>query len=580
MSLFRHRRRRQRLFSPSPVFRLPSSIVFSLFSHPDVQPPIKILHRGILRYSMSCPVKPRKRINPGRSKNGCLTCREKRKKCDERQPICARCERLRLVCQPCDRDTRPSLKERRRGRGSYKALNHSSWTAPPLLPAPSVSGILSRSSTPSVTLSNFSLPTTSIPEGLASEQDQHDEGTHMMYPTASDLGHPLGGGIMPFSLPFDSSSSSSSIFESCSGEASVDHHRGSNLDLILPQHIPLDDDGDYSTVIGPVSTPDRHNIIQSLFQSISQIPTNPFTFHTLASGVVLTKRDHHALVHYQTVFAHTQTLKNPKWSFPSLLLQTTSHSSMSFHMALAVSHQDFGLHNSSPAAQGCREDASFHFSVGLQSFQATMADAHTYSDQIAIMTTLYYMYIYLTNQEPRDAKKIARLSQVTLNYVIKYSLDFNLESGSPPASLQGGLANRPTDPATKALLARLLFWLYKEDVWSGFLGCGGRLASYFRMSQNKIKDIWKTSKSVLELNWGSSYPNDETVIDMEFSDVVDMNVYCVELQHQITEYYRAVVVDTGLREFRRLEESLNALETVSYLFTKINTLSTITYHNI
>lgn len=33
-----------------------------------------------------------------RSKQGCWTCRLRRKKCDERQPICVTCEQLKITC--------------------------------------------------------------------------------------------------------------------------------------------------------------------------------------------------------------------------------------------------------------------------------------------------------------------------------------------------------------------------------------------------------------------------------------------------------------------------------------------------
>lgn len=47
------------------------------------------------------PSKPSKRPRPPprlRTKTGCLKCRERRKKCDERRPICSACERLHIEC--------------------------------------------------------------------------------------------------------------------------------------------------------------------------------------------------------------------------------------------------------------------------------------------------------------------------------------------------------------------------------------------------------------------------------------------------------------------------------------------------
>lgn len=43
--------------------------------------------------------KPRQRRFAPRSRTGCLTCRRRRKRCDNRQPHCANCTRLNLACE-------------------------------------------------------------------------------------------------------------------------------------------------------------------------------------------------------------------------------------------------------------------------------------------------------------------------------------------------------------------------------------------------------------------------------------------------------------------------------------------------
>lgn len=45
----------------------------------------------------SVPIKKLSRARL-RTKTGCITCRDRRKKCDERRPICAACERLKIYC--------------------------------------------------------------------------------------------------------------------------------------------------------------------------------------------------------------------------------------------------------------------------------------------------------------------------------------------------------------------------------------------------------------------------------------------------------------------------------------------------
>ncbi|UKZ69682.1 uncharacterized protein TrAtP1_010685 [Trichoderma atroviride] len=74
--------------------------------------------------------KPREKLK--RSRNGCINCRTRRVKCDEKQPACGRCSSLDL---PCHKPEPPiPLKIRRRGHGPVKSRNILRWEPPKLLP--------------------------------------------------------------------------------------------------------------------------------------------------------------------------------------------------------------------------------------------------------------------------------------------------------------------------------------------------------------------------------------------------------------------------------------------------------------
>ena len=50
----------------------------------------------------------RKRASTPRSKNGCLTCRQRRVKCDEKRPVCQRCTKAEFTCSySCGADDQP-----------------------------------------------------------------------------------------------------------------------------------------------------------------------------------------------------------------------------------------------------------------------------------------------------------------------------------------------------------------------------------------------------------------------------------------------------------------------------------------
>lgn len=77
-----------------------------------------------------------------RQRRGCLTCRQRKKKCDQGQPVCGHCSRLNLVCarekprqlssswgEDAVQDARPPPAHPRRGSGSPCCSSHSDHVA-------------------------------------------------------------------------------------------------------------------------------------------------------------------------------------------------------------------------------------------------------------------------------------------------------------------------------------------------------------------------------------------------------------------------------------------------------------------
>jgi len=62
-----------------------------------------------------------------RTRNGCLTCRSRKKRCDEQHPKCAQCSRLALNCQWEDKEKsaieRKEKRERRKKERELKKRN-------------------------------------------------------------------------------------------------------------------------------------------------------------------------------------------------------------------------------------------------------------------------------------------------------------------------------------------------------------------------------------------------------------------------------------------------------------------------
>ncbi|EON98886.1 putative c6 transcription factor protein [Phaeoacremonium minimum UCRPA7] len=55
--------------------------------------------RGRPRKHPLTPIVPTNKVTKGRSKTGCITCRKRKKKCDEAKPRCMNCEKNAVVCE-------------------------------------------------------------------------------------------------------------------------------------------------------------------------------------------------------------------------------------------------------------------------------------------------------------------------------------------------------------------------------------------------------------------------------------------------------------------------------------------------
>ncbi|KAH7156029.1 hypothetical protein EDB81DRAFT_376875 [Dactylonectria macrodidyma] len=408
----------------------------------------------------------RKRNNPGRSKFGCLTCRTKHVKCDEQLPVCRRCQRLGLTCQPY-------------------------WLKP-----------TSASKKPSPQL-KLLRPKESVSPGSS----------------------------MSFGCP-----------ESAHSPASLDDvtetwlDEPPNMDLaVRPDSVDLDDI--FAIIANSTSPASQYQhgysscIDEAETDAYAWLPQVSYTLSTshipLPNSLVLGKSEIAAIRHYETVFAITQTSKDPQWSLPKLLLRQASCNTMVMHFALAISLHDLD------AQYDIQTDnqvlAHRHFLSGSSLFQSAVV--HHGGNHIDILACFYYIYIYMTRRKMVDKYRLQMLSQKTLDYINKLDLE-SLASVSGNAKIGNQVA---PNAAIRTFLCRLVLWLYKEDVYCSFSGCAGDVARYVQEKPNLLKAIWEVSRPMLQLNWGAEYPEIQCIKDMEMSHVVDMTIELLSLRFDVTE---------------------------------------------
>lgn len=444
--------------------------------------------------------------------SGCLTCRRSRVKCDEAIPTCKRCQRLDLRCeQPSFQIT---LGERRRGLGPLKSRTPESWSPSSILPDLPPSSIIGS-------------PPANV---LGSEQtmelyDGMDENWSTTYPSSgTDYSNSLTS-LQPLNM---------------TGIMRL------NDEWLLPY---------------PQSTEIPFTGVEHQLKSLSLAPCIPAEAITIR-GVPLTDIEKRALVYFRTSFSLSQTTRDPEFSTTTLLLQLNTKSSpMLLHLILAVSLYDLQTRgeahdHAENMAQRHYEDGAAELAQALQSEQP--------ADHIAVLSSLYCVYAYMSRQVSVSSHKLNRLSFTAIDYIKRTGLDvlFLVPNLSSAAS------QTPSMEKTKAensLIARLIMWIFKINAQCCFLGCTPSVLGYFEARPELLDAIYATSRLALQLNWGKSYPISQSIRDIESNLSIDFMLELLVMPYKISQCsHISGSSNTDSDIFAKLRNTMDRMEVVRY----------------
>jgi hypothetical protein len=396
---------------------------------------------------------------------GCDTCRSSRVRCDKIRPSCGRCTRLDRSCS-----WPTSLQARRRGLGSWRS-REGSWAPAPILPAPSDSAIYGAPEPGYGTTST--LPTDGDLESYFRSEFSYEYWNGIseeLFSSPENSYHSASTSLESPSMTFDTFQQ---FLSSSAPEISWSPNCGSPFLQLLPDdHIPL------------------------------------------PNSLVLTRKEHHALKHYQTTFSIYRTTKTPKWSTHTLLLDLSDENSMLMHFILAVSLNDVSHRQEHDSSQ----EAQKHFEAGAQGLIETIKKQST-EDHVFVMASFLFLYLYMPKRKSVPRQRIRQLSLTVLEYLKQHKLDSRcLDSAQADTTEDSsGLTSRD-----RHVLARLIIWIYDEDVKCGFQGSGGLLAEYLTAHRERTMAVYEVSRTVLKAHWGSIYPaeqledDDDNAMELEF----------------------------------------------------------------
>ncbi|EEU42367.1 uncharacterized protein NECHADRAFT_79861 [Fusarium vanettenii 77-13-4] len=405
----------------------------------------------------------KRRSKGGRSRLGCLTCRAKHVKCDERLPVCRRCERLRLDCSPHwtqDHGTRSSLR---------------------ILP----------------------------PQTLQ--------------PKRRIVAHELGPALQDNHIQRSDDDLQWTIFDELSGDTVSTLFLG-NTDSVsgtMPQwehpETPAQTTATFLRGEEAMSCIATQSSSQPL-PTINRLalPSTELLVHGGPDGLILGHEEFGALRHYQDEFCKVHTSKTLAWSFPVLLLEKASHSSLTIRCAVAVSLQDLDMR---------RRANGFPPSGATE----VMHQPARTVDHIEALATFYFQYVYLTHRPTINKAELLNLSGAVVRYLQASSI---VEALTRPASASATAMS----PSLRSFLSRLLLWVYREDVYATGYGCSGKVARYFSERPKLIRRMGVISRPMYQLNWGTRYPTEQRLDDVFCAQHLDMLVRLIELESEITEF--------------------------------------------
>ncbi|KAL2214658.1 hypothetical protein CC79DRAFT_1317279 [Sarocladium strictum] len=458
---------------------------------------------------------------------GCLTCREKHVKCDERVPVCRRCERLKLSCSP------------------YWTHKQRSRTATSSSLSPSLQVLLPKR------------------QAMSSESEpRFQQDMTLLHMDADLLGwtrlDDFSCGIAP-ALLLDAVALSQSSLDVLETMPMWNHTE--DAEIHASSGISSNSES-RNVCVGPARDP------PPILININPGPSSPPGLGRADDdGLVLGHEEHKALKHYQDGFCVVHTSKRAAWSFPILLLQKTSYSSIVMQCAMAVSLQDLAMRRNADglvrSGRSCTL-AYTHFKRAASAFREVMRQSVQPVDHVEVLATFYFHYVYLTHQETIDRAELQRLSRSVADYLETSSIAQILTDPDQDPSTATML------PSTRSFLCRLLLWVYREDVYAMGYRCAGEAAKYISNRPTVIRRLCVISQAALQLNCGTQYPTERRIDDVFSAPHLDMLVRWIQLQFDITQFAWSMAASESPAESTCSQASADAMAQIEKKMNRID----------
>ncbi|KAL7785507.1 hypothetical protein V8C37DRAFT_394153 [Trichoderma ceciliae] len=533
------------------------------------------------------------RTTSKRSRNGCINCRTRRIKCDEKQPTCGRCSHLNLSC--CRPEPPIPLRVRRRGCGPVKSRSISRWEPPKILPN-------IQQTTPDYQ------PISPITKSDCTPPQQINCSGDLDITSSTAV---IRHGVSPVSFTDPTSWNNGMDTTITSPEEEMTHQLadGSVQETnLLPGPLQESFDDSFGPLLdGLVENPDSHEGGSSFLAKLASpllslstecidvclqppwlnsaavsngnlldAPTDPICAYTdlllmhksfqhywklqqtvvlsssklsyeLADALNLNHDERKALDYYRCHIACFRSVKGFSWSAYSIFLSTAANSSMVLHFLLAISLR--GLSQDTRDA-GVWRLSRIHLNNGLRLLQEKGEGRS--NEIIEVMVSFWFLALFtMENDSLVSGVQRRELSTEVYRYSRAHLLN---EVCGPPDTSMAAYSTTEGSAAKISLVMKILSMIANVDVQLNFCGHGGRL-SQFCYEKDRMRNILQMSSNYLELNHGDKYPSWELVYDIESSE-------CSKAYHDQNQLYHRLnqLFWFGIGDYESIEKDIEARE--------------------
>ncbi|KAK4203059.1 hypothetical protein QBC40DRAFT_304640 [Triangularia verruculosa] len=230
----------------------------------------------------------------------------------------------------------------------------------------------------------------------------------------------------------------------------------------------------------------------------------------LAVSPAETEREAFAFYRSEKTFGFGSA-KNPNYSTHAVLWETSRENKAVLHLLLAATQAEMASQREFPGS--LLDHADENYRLGRQLLEEEVRRM----DPVHAMACFYFLYLHHKRRQSAGHRiQLGELSEMMEGYVTAFKLH-QLPSSCDP--------NQPAwSQAKKALMARLMIWLFWVDAQAAAGGQGGKIAKLLTSPgcRRALTDLYETSRSTQVLFWAESYPDDELVDDIKNWGALDM----------------------------------------------------------